>query len=179
MYKFIYCLKVDRKHVRMHLIFSITVLGIHCCLHRLRHWLLERLEVLWSDDVPNLLHHYFLPKLCCCFLVLLQFFASFHIFSIGLRSKLVRANLGRAELIHLYAISLHIGAKHQCAIFKRLEKNRPTDFAKSKSFLCSALISKQIKIQEPAWSHLIDFARGEFWKKNYLTAIKINQAMTL
>ena len=39
---------MDRKHVRMHLIFSITVLGIHCRLHRLWHWLVERLEVLWS-----------------------------------------------------------------------------------------------------------------------------------
>ena len=102
--------------------------------------------------------------LCCC-----GFFVSFHIFSIGLRSKLIRANLGRAELIHLYAISLHIGAKHQCAIFKRLEKNRPTDFAKSKSFLCSALISKRMKIQEPAWSHLIDFLQMRILKKKIIS----------
>ena len=91
-----------------------------------------------------------------------------------------RANLGRAELIHLYAISLHIGAKHQCAIFKRLEKNRPTDFAKSKSFLCSALISKRMKIQEPAWYHLIDFSKMRILtKKKQLIATKIERAMTL
>ena len=102
--------------------------------------------------------------LCCS-----VFFASFHIFSIGLRSKLVRANLGRAELIHLYAISLYIGAKHQCAIFKRLEKNRPTNFAKSKSFLCSALISKRIKIQEPAWSHSIDLSQTRILKKKIIS----------
>ena len=62
-------------------------------------------------------------------------------------------------------LSLYIGAKHQFTIFWRLEKNSPTNFAKSKSFLCSALISKRIKIQEPGWSHLIDFSKMRILKK--------------
>ena len=60
------------------------------------------------------------------------------------------------------------------------EKNRLTDFAKNKCFLHSALISKQIKIQEPAWSHLIDFSKMQILKKkNQLIAIKIRRVMTL
>ena len=39
-------------------------------------------------------------------------------------------------------------------------------------------ISKRIKIQEPAWSHLIDFLKMRILeKKNHLTAIKIKRVM--
>ena len=46
-----------------------------------------------------------------------------------------------------------------------LEKNRLTDFAESKCFLQSALISERIKIQDPAWSQLIDFSKMQILKK--------------
>ena len=51
--------------------------------------------------------------------------------------------------------------------------------SKSKRFTLSALISKRIKIQEPAWSHLIDFLKMRILKKNHPNAIKIEQVMTL
>ena len=40
-------------------------------------------------------------------------------------------------------------------------------------------ISKQIKIQEPTWSHLIDFSEMQIMEKNHLSAIKIERVMTL
>ena len=56
----------------------------------------------------------------------------------------------------------------------------PTTLAKGKYLIHLALISKRIKIHEPAWSHLIDFSKMQIWKKkNHLSAIKTKQVMTL
>ena len=45
----------------------------------------------------------------------------------------------------------------------------PSTFAKSKCFLHSAPISKRTKIQEPAWSHLIDFLKMRILKKTIIS----------
>ena len=77
----IYCLsiklvwlKVSSKHIRLHLIFNMTMLGIHHRLHSLWHWLVERLEVLWSDVVSNHLCDSFQPCFACFFSLFLQVF---------------------------------------------------------------------------------------------------------
>ena len=57
----------------------------------------------------------------------------------------------------------------QCSIPHKLRKICSTTFAKSKCFIHLTLISKRIKIQEPAWSLLIDFFKAQILKKKLIS----------
>ena len=157
---------MSSKHIRLHLISSMTMLGIHYRLHSIWYWLVERLEVLGSDVVSNHLCNSFQPCFACCFPLFLQVF---------------HLNLWVLNWIeHMARWSESIfGVVCQCTILHNLRKIFPTTLAKSKCFIHLALISKQVKIQEPAWSHLIDFLKMQILKKNHLFAIKIMRVMTL
>ena len=63
---------MNDKHIKTHLVFCVTALGIDHRLHAPWHRFVERLEVRRSDVVPNLLRDSFQPSDRCCSFVSLQ-----------------------------------------------------------------------------------------------------------
>ena len=133
-HKFIHCLEVDSKYIRTH-----QNIYHHCFWHPPppAHTVTCReiegtLE--WCCSKPYA--QFFSAPLLMLFSCV---FASFFVFSVflflaRLRSKLVLANPEKALLIHFYAISLHIGALHQCAFFNKLDKNCLIDLQEANVF---------------------------------------------
>ena len=146
----------------MHLISRLTMLGIHQHLQTLWYRLIERLEVLWSDVVSNLRCNTFQP--CCewCFSRISTCFL-FESLNYQLDWDLDWSGPTLDELhSSIMQYRRRSAPEHHISWTK---KDLPSTFAKCKCFLHSALISKRKKIQEPAWSHLIDFLKMRILKK--------------
>ena len=160
---------MNDKHIKTHLVFCVTALGIDHRLHAPWHRFVERLEVRRSDVVPNLLRDSFQPSDRCCSFVSLQVlhlapqvFNGIEIWTVS------RPTLEELNTSILVPFLRRFGPMRGCAIFHEAEKLFFLHFfppAKSICFLLSALISKRIKIQEPAWSHSIDLSQTRILKK--------------